>query len=155
MDSKLRRQDRQISDNEAIEILQKGEYGVLSMCSPTNEGYGVPLSFVLVGNDIYFHCAAEGTKLRFLKENNKVSFCVVGNTKLLPSKLSTIYESAIVKGIATEVDGEEKREALMRITEKYSADFIEEGKESIKKHFNTVKVIKLSIESITGKARKQ
>ncbi len=132
MDSKLRRQDRQISDSEAMEILRKGEYGVLSMCSLTNEGYGVPLSFVLVGNDIYFHCAAEGAKLRFLKENNKASFCVVGNTKLLPSKLSTIYESAIAKGITTEVNGEEKKEALMRITEKYSGDFIEEGKEAIK-----------------------
>jgi nitroimidazol reductase NimA-like FMN-containing flavoprotein (pyridoxamine 5'-phosphate oxidase superfamily) len=154
MDSTLRRHDRQIAEIEALEILQKGEYGILSMCSSSNEGYGVPLNFVLVENDIYFHCATEGSKLRFLKENNRVSFCVVGKTVLLPSEFGTIYESAIASGTATEVDGEEKQEVLMQITKKYSADYIEQGKDYIKRYFDRVKVIKLSIESLTGKARK-
>ena len=115
MDSTLRRHDRQVAESEAFDILRKGEYGILSMCSSSNEGYGVPLNFVLVGNDIYFHCATEGSKLRFLKENNKVSFCVVGKTVLLPSKFGTTYESTIASGTATEVDGEEKQEALIQI----------------------------------------
>ena len=155
MDSTLRRHDRKITEIEALDILSKGEYGILSMCSSANEGYGVPLNFVLVGNDIYFHCATEGAKLRFLKENNKVSFCVVGKTVLLPSKFGTTYESAIASGTTTEVEGEEKQEALIQITKKYSADFMEEGKEYIKRYFDRVKVIKLSIGSLTGKARKQ
>jgi len=155
MDSTLRRHERQVAESEAFDILRKGEYGILSMCSSSNEGYGVPLNFVLVGNDIYFHCAPEGSKLRFLKENKKASFCVVGKTVLLPSKFGTIYESTIASGTATEVDGEEKQEALIQITTKYSADYIEEGKDYIKRYFDRVKVIKLSIESLTGKARKQ
>ena len=40
----MRRQDRQISESEAIEILQKGEFGVLSMCTPDSGGYGIPLA---------------------------------------------------------------------------------------------------------------
>ena len=151
----MRRQDREISRSEVIGILQKGEYGVLSMCTPTNEGYGVPLNFVFYGNDIYFHCAPEGSKLEYLGNNNKVSFCVVGETKVLPASFGTLYESAIASGSAAEVEGTEKREALKQLIEKYSCDFVPEGNEYIDKFYDKVKVIKLRVDSITGKARKQ
>jgi uncharacterized protein len=151
----MRRKDRAITENEAIEILIKGEYGILSMCSPENEGYGIPLNYVLDNHQIYFHCAAAGSKLDYLRNNNKVSFCVVGNTTVIPSDFGTLYESTIVSGTTSEVDGNEKREALKRIIEKYSADFIIEGNEYIDKLYDRVSVIKLSIQSITGKARRQ
>lgn len=83
----MRRQDRKISDSEAFKILQNGEYGILSMITSNNSGYGIPLSFAMKNNNvIYFHCAIEGSKLDYLKNNNNVSFCVVGNTEVLPSK---------------------------------------------------------------------
>ena len=108
----MRRQDRQITQQESIDILQKGEYGILSMCTPANEGYGVPLNYVFYGNNIYFHCAKEGSKLDYLRNNPKVSFCVVGETKVLPSQFGTLYESVIVSGHTSEVEGTEKLEAL-------------------------------------------
>ena len=150
----MRRQDRQISESEAIEILQKGEFGVLSMCTPDSGGYGIPLNFALKNIAIYFHCALEGSKLEYLRQNNRVSFCVIGRTNVLPSQFGTVYESAIAFGVAIEVEGEEKHEALMLFLEKYSADYIQEGTEYMIKAFKRVKVIKLSIETITGKARK-
>jgi nitroimidazol reductase NimA-like FMN-containing flavoprotein (pyridoxamine 5'-phosphate oxidase superfamily) len=150
----MRRQDRQISESEAIEILQKGEFGVLSMCTPDNSGYGIPLNYALKDKVIYFHCALEGSKVEYLRKNNRVSFCVIGRTNVLPSQFGTMYESAIASGVATEVEGEEKHEALMLFLEKYSADYIPEGTEYMIKAFKRVKVIKLSIETITGKARK-
>ncbi len=155
MNKTIRRQDRKLNDSEAIEILQKGEYGVLSMCTTDNEGYGIPLNYALYNNKIYFHCAIEGSKLDYLRTNNNVSFCVVGNTEVMPSDFSTLYESVVVFGATSEVEGEEKREALMHIIKKYSGNFIQEGKDYIDKSYDGVKVIKLSIESITGKARKQ
>jgi uncharacterized protein len=109
----------------------------------------------LDNHQIYFHCAAAGSKLDYLRNNNKVSFCVVGNTTVIPSDFGTLYESTIVSGTTSEVDGNEKREALKRIIEKYSADFITEGNEYIDKLYDRVSVIKLSIQSITGKARRQ
>jgi len=151
----MRRKDRAVTENEAIEILIKGEYGILSMCTPENEGYGIPLNYVLDNQQIYFHCAAAGSKLDYLRTNNKVSFCVVGNTTVIPSDFGTLYESTIVSGTASEVDGNEKREALKKIIEKYSANFIKEGHEYIDKLYDRVSVIKLSIHSITGKARRQ
>jgi nitroimidazol reductase NimA-like FMN-containing flavoprotein (pyridoxamine 5'-phosphate oxidase superfamily) len=150
----MRRQDRKISESEAIEILDKGEFGILSMCTINNEGYGIPINYAFKNNTIYFHCAPEGSKLDYLRNNNKASFCVVGKTELLPSKFGTIYESVIAAGKISEIEGTEKQDALMFLVEKYSADFIEEGKEYINKLYDKVKVIKLDIESITGKARK-
>jgi nitroimidazol reductase NimA-like FMN-containing flavoprotein (pyridoxamine 5'-phosphate oxidase superfamily) len=150
----MRRQDRQISESEAIEILQKGEFGVLSMCTPDSGGYGIPLNYALKNKAIYFHCALEGSKLEYLRKNNRVSFCVIGRTNVLPSQFGTMYESVIASGVATEVEGDEKHEALMLFLEKYSADYIQEGTEYMIKAFKRVKVIKLSIETITGKARK-
>ncbi|MBP7613062.1 MAG: pyridoxamine 5'-phosphate oxidase family protein [Paludibacter sp.] len=151
----MRRKDRAVTEKEAIEILIKGEHGILSMCTPENEGYGIPLNYVLDNHQIYFHSAAAGSKLDYLRTNNKVSFCVVGNTTVIPSDFGTLYESAIVSGTTSEVDGNEKRDALIKIIEKYSTDFIIEGNEYIDKLYDRVSVIKLSIQSITGKAKRQ
>ncbi len=151
----MRRKDRAVTEKEAIEILIKGEHGILSMCTPENEGYGIPLNYVLDNHQIYFHSAAAGSKLDYLRTNNKVSFCVVGNTTVIPSDFGTLYESAIVSGTTSEVDGNEKRDALIKIIEKYSTDFIIEGNEYIDKLYDRVCVIKLSIQSITGKAKRQ
>jgi len=150
----MRREDRKINTGEANDILKKGEYGVLSMCTTHNEGYGIPLHYVLDNDIIYFHCAVEGLKLDYLKANNQVSFCVVGDTEIIPSMFGTFYESAIAFGRITEVEGVEKREALMMLIEKYAATYSEEGKKYIDKSYDSVKVLKLSIQSVTGKARK-
>jgi nitroimidazol reductase NimA-like FMN-containing flavoprotein (pyridoxamine 5'-phosphate oxidase superfamily) len=152
----MRRSDRQLKPEETLSILQNGEYGILSICSPDNKGYGIPLSYVYENNTLYFHCAHEGSKIDYLKNNQHVSFCVVGKTSLMPQKFSTLYESAIVAGTATlNIDDDEKRKALMLIIEKYSPDYIEEGKTYIDKAFAMVQVVKITIDSITGKARKQ
>ena len=39
--------------------------------------YAVPLSFVYADGKIYFHAALSGHKLDAIKNNDKVSFCVV------------------------------------------------------------------------------
>ena len=155
MHNEIRRQDRKISLEESIDLLQKGEYGVLSMCSLENEGYGLPLSYVYDDGKIYFHCATEGTKLEYIKNNNKVSFCVVGHTQVLPEKFSTIYHSAIAFGTIAEAKGEEKQKALELLLKKYSPDFMEAGISYIDKLFDKTNVLRLSVEEISGKARKQ
>jgi hypothetical protein len=52
------------------------------------------------------------------------------------------------------MEGDEKQEALKQLIEKYSGNFIKEGKEYIEKLIEKVTVIKLTIESLNGKARK-
>ena len=155
MERKLRRDDRAISDGEAQAILQAGEYGVLSTVSVDGQPYGVPVSYAYVGDVLYFHCAVEGHKLDNLKDNNKVSFCVVGKTQVLPDKFATNYESVIVFGTAVEVIDEEKHAGLVEILKKYSPDFMEKGERYIANDSPKARVYKIVIESMTGKARKK
>jgi len=154
MQYKMRRNDRAISESDAKELLQNGAFGILSTVSSDGQPYGVPISYCFLKNQIYFHSAIEGHKIENIKKNDKVSFCVVGKTEVLPDKFSTQYESVIVFGKAIEIEGDEKREALLELINKYSQGFIEDGLKYIDKASNKTKAYKILIKSITGKARK-
>lgn len=150
----MRRKDRELKNDEAIDILKNNTYGVLSTLSENGYPYGIPISYVFFNNSIYFHGAIKGHKLDNILNNDKVSFCVVGKTCVLPDKFSTKYESTIVFGRASEVFDDEKNIALLEILNKYSSDFIEQGKEYINKASNATRVMKISIEHISGKAKR-
>jgi nitroimidazol reductase NimA-like FMN-containing flavoprotein (pyridoxamine 5'-phosphate oxidase superfamily) len=49
---KIRRKDREIETNEAITLLAKCEYGVLSTADKNGQPYGVPLHYVYKDNSI-------------------------------------------------------------------------------------------------------
>jgi nitroimidazol reductase NimA-like FMN-containing flavoprotein (pyridoxamine 5'-phosphate oxidase superfamily) len=150
----MRREDRRITNTETSSILEKGEYGILSTASSNNEPYGVPLNYCLIDECIYFHCAPEGTKINNIISNPEVSFCVVGKTEVLPDQFGTKYESCIVQGLASESFGEEKQLALEGLIHKYSENFVSEGLKYIEKLKDKTRVFKISIESLSGKARK-
>lgn len=150
----MRRKDRQLTDTEALSILEKGEYGILSTLSSDNQPYGVPLNYCLINECIYVHCAVDGRKINNLSCNPQVSFCVVGKTEVLSAKFATNYESCIVQGVAAESSGAEKQLALEGLIHKYSQNFVPEGLKYIEKFRDKTKVFKISIESISGKARR-
>ncbi len=154
MQRAVRRTEREITTDEAMGILTAGEYGVLSMVGDDGKPYGVSMSYALRDGAIYFHCATEGRKLEHLDTNPAVSFCVVGQTKVLPGQFSTEYESAVAFGTAARVTGEEKRAGLVALIEKYSADFMEPGVTYLESKIDRVVVIRIDIEYISGKARR-
>lgn len=154
MQHELRRKDRGISELEARELLERSDYGVLSLCGADNEPYGVPLSYCVLNNSIYFHCALEGRKLALLPVNNRVSFCVVGATEVLPEKFSTRYESVIVSGQVSEVLDAEKQLGLTGLVDKYCPAYREKGLQYIAGDAAKTRVFRLSIASICGKARR-
>jgi len=156
MFKELRRQDRILTPEETNEILANGLYGVLSLNGDESNdyAYGVPLSYVYDGNCIYLHCAVEGQKLTQLRNNNKVSFCVVGSAVPMPEKFGMSYASAMVFGTANEVTAEEKLQFLLAFVEKYSSEYREKGKEyAVNSQHKTVG-IRIDIDHISGKARK-
>jgi nitroimidazol reductase NimA-like FMN-containing flavoprotein (pyridoxamine 5'-phosphate oxidase superfamily) len=150
----MRKKERELNNEEAIEILKNNTYGILSTIGENGYPYGVPLSYIYFNNAIFFHGATNGHKLDNILNNNKVSFCVVGETHILPDKFSTEYESTIVFGKAFEVFDDEKNAALLEIINKYSSDYIEQGKEYIQRASKATKVIKIEIDHISGKARR-
>lgn len=150
----MRRIERKMDDHEAMELLVGGEYGILSTVSAENEPYGVPVSYVVYGDSIYFHCATVGSKLDNILNNNRVCFTVVGQTRVLPEKFSTEYESVVVYGNAAIVNKEEdKIKALMELIRKYSPNFINEGEEYINKAHNRTALVQIKISSYSGKHR--
>ncbi len=150
---KMRRDDKKLDIEESIDILNKSEFGVLSTISSYGYPYGVPLNYAVREGHIYFHTAVEGYKLENIKNNDKVSFCVVSNIELLSSKFDTNYKSVIVFGKAKEVLGQEKIDGLKAIVNKYSKDYPKEGEKYIKVASEKVKVIRIDIEHVTGKGQ--
>jgi len=150
----VRRKDRAIGTQEALALLAHGEYGILSTAGKDGQPYGIPLNYVYKDNCLYFHCALDGHKLENIADNPRVSFCVVGRTKVLPDSFATEYESAVAFGSAAEIEGLERHSALLLLLEKYSPYFIEEGKKYIDQKNQVTKIIKIEIDHISGKARR-
>lgn len=150
----VRRTDREIDIEEASKLLASCSYGVLATVGGDGQPYAIPLSYVFHDNCIYFHCALEGQKLDNIRANPRVSFCVVGQTKILPNQFATEYESAVAFGVAEEIHDSDKKEALFRILEKYSPEFIAQGTKYIAGKFDKTTVVKIAVTHLTGKARK-
>ena len=149
----MRRIERQMNDAEALELLKKGEYGILSTCGADNKPYGILLSYVVIDKDIYIHCAGVGAKLDNIKINNNVCFTVVGKTEVLQEKFSVEYESIIAFGHAITLKEDEKVKPLMEFIRKYSPEFITEGQLYIDRAKAITTLIKIEIYSFTGKHR--
>jgi len=153
--TKLRRNDRAIPEAEAKALLNKAEYGILSTVSVDGQPYGVPLNFCIVENFLYFHHAIEGRLIENIKNNSSVSFCAVGETEIMPEKFGTKYESVILSGNIEEVFDAQKQTGLEGILAKYSPDFMEQGREYIKKLRERTRVFRMAISDISGKARRK
>lgn len=149
----MRRSNRAITAKAAHAILEKGEYGILSTVDINGQPYGVPLNYCVLNNQIYFHCALDGHKLTNLEFNARASFCVVGNTRILPEKFAAIYESTIVFGVVREATGNEKQAVLEALLRKYSPTFYGKGLAYIQSAGEQTRVFGISIDSISGKAR--
>ncbi len=149
----MRKIERQMDDIEALELLKKGEYGILSTCGEDNKPYGIPLSYIIIDKNIYFHCAGIGSKLDNISQNDNVCFTVVGKTKVQQDKFSTEYESVVAFGRAIRLSEEEKYEPLMEFIRKYSPEFIEEGQLYIDKAKGITTLIKIEVYSFSGKHR--
>lgn len=154
----MRRKERELSQGEAIDIMLSGDYGILSTCGADGVPYGVPLSYVWIGDRLYFHGApSAGHKAENMGDNPKVCFTVVkpGSVQTLPARFSTLYSSAIAFGTAEEVYGEEKRAALRALADKYAPGFQAEGEAYINRAFHKVAVWGIEVTRLTGKARKE
>ena len=153
----IRVRKRALDEAEAREILARAEYGILASAGADGWPYAVPLNHVLVGDAIYLHCAFEGHKIDNIAHEERVSYCAVASARVLPEKLSTLYESAIVFGrAAVVVDEEEKRRALKLLMERFCGPSAETGarfEEHLRQHENA-QVIRIGIERITGKAHR-
>lgn len=152
----MRRKDREMSKDFALEVADKCEYAVLSMTDARNNApYCVPISIVRVQQTVYFHCAKEGEKIDCLRANPQVCLACVGDTHRMPNIFTTEFESAILRGTASEVtDAQEKIAALKYLCERHTPTNMANFDSEVASSLDRTAVWKIEIESITGKRKK-
>ncbi len=151
----MRKKERELSRAEAMDLLERGEYGVLSLVDGEGCPYGVPMSYALEGDCIYLHgVRGAGHRWAAVQGGARASFTVVGETEVLPGKFSTRYESVIAFG--TIAQAEDGQAGLMALVRKYSPDFAAQGEDYARRSLasGAVAVYVLRLERVTGKARR-
>lgn len=152
MFKEMRKKNREISNEQCIEVLEKCDDGVLSTICENGYPYGVTVNYIYKDNSIYFHCAKAGQKLDNILNNSKVCFSVADNITIRPDKFDTLYSSVVVFGNAYVVENNGKKDALIEIMRKYSPAFLESGMKYIDKAISATTVIKIDIDHMTGKS---
>lgn len=172
----MRRKDREMNRDFAVGIIDKSDYGLVSMIDQ-DAPYGIPLSIVRDGNTLYFHSSKEGRKVKVLEKNPEVSIAFVGNRKipenytnaeldeivkdeskvslLISSVFTTEFESAVVRGHVKLVeDKDEKIRAMKFICQKYTPSKMDYFDMAIRAGLSRTNVYSLEIENITSKRKK-
>ena len=87
-----------------------------------------------------------------LRQNEKVSFCVIQQDDVRAEEFTTDYRSVIVFGSARIItDDAEKLHALRKFGMKYSPDYDAALDAEIRRGFNHLLMVEISIDHITGK----
>lgn len=155
----MRRKERQVSQEEAIQIIEKCDSCALGLVDG-DKPYIIPMNFGHEYNNgelvLYFHCAKEGTKLDIIEKNNKACFEMDCSHELVKAELvchyGMNYESVVGNGTIEVVEDQaEKIHALKCFMKQYEKEMDFEFEE---KHANAVKILKLSVEEFTGKKLK-
>ena len=149
----MRRKRQALSSEEISAVLYRGTSGVLALSGDNNYPYAVPISYVYDGEKIYFHCAKSGHKLDAIQQNEKVSFCVIDQDKIVPDEYTSYFRSVIVFGRAEVIEDEkEKRTAIEKLAVKYAPEDTAIGrKNAIDREWTPLCMLKMRIDHITGK----
>lgn len=161
---KMRRIRQQISKEECVDILKRAKTGVLGVIGADGYPYTVPLNFVYGESGeagfgiIGFHCAKSGHKIDAIRQNEKVSFCVIDRDEVMPKERTTKFCSVIAFGKARIIEEEgELRRAANALGAKYSRGFEElyEAETEAAIRMGTLCCVEIEIEHLTGKIGKE
>lgn len=151
----MRRKNQLLPQEEAEAILRQGTSGVLSLLGDGGYPYGVPLSYVYHNGKLYFHCAKAGHKLDAIRREEKCSFCVIDQDQVVAEKYTTLFRSVIAFGqVRVLEDDGEKHAALEALGERFNPGQPESLEKEIAATWNSVCVLELEIEHLTGKEAK-
>ncbi len=148
----MRRKEKEITDIEEIEkIIKKAMVCRISLVD-NDEPYIVPVCFGYERDVLYFHGASEGRKVELIKKHNKICFEIDTDAEVVKAEEACSwtmkYRSVIGVGRACILEkDEEKSHGLKLIVRQYT-----EGNFSFpKSKLDSILVIRVDIESITGK----
>ena len=148
---KMRRKNRQLSNEECIDILTNEPRGVLALLGDYDYPYTVPMSHVFADGKIYFHGAQTGHKNDAAKKYEKVSYCVVDRGVKAEDSWWYTFKSVVVFGkIRILADRDEKIEKLTYLGDKFFPTH-EETMDEISRLLDRTEVFEITIDHMTGK----
>lgn len=154
----MRRQDREVAQfDQQLEIIRRCDVCRLAIYDEPVP-YLIPLNFgeeVVDGTlYLYFHSAQEGTKLTLLRQHPQVTFemdcghqLVLNDQKMY---CTMAYQSVIGQGTVKFCPEEEKVHGLDVIMKHYHAEAFDYSHAAVPR----TEVLRLKVESMTGKQRK-
>ena len=97
---RMRRFKQQLSDEEALDVLEHAKRGVLSVIGDDGWPYSVWLNphYRKADGRIYFHGAKEGHKIDALRRDNRVSFTVIDDGVRDEGGWAYTFRSVVVFG---------------------------------------------------------
>jgi nitroimidazol reductase NimA-like FMN-containing flavoprotein (pyridoxamine 5'-phosphate oxidase superfamily) len=152
----MRRSDREITSQEEIdEILREGKFIVIAMCRG-NEPYIVTLSY---GYDrdkkcIYMHTGKQGLKNDFIQENQRVCATIIHDKGYIQKECGHEYRTIVINGKISFVEQLEEKKRAMEILLNQLEDMPDIIRERSLKNdeiYNSVSILRLDTESLTGK----
>lgn len=155
----MRRVDREVTEfKDIVAIMEKCDVCRIAM---NNNGYPyiVPLNFGMKVDgekiELYFHGAMEGTKYDLIEADNRASFEMDCEhrlvTELERGNCTMEYASVVGQGYMEILSDEEKYEALCILMQHYHQEEFPFNKAIMPR----TKVFKLVVEQVTGKRRKK
>lgn len=149
----LLKKNKQITNDECIEVLINETRGVLSVNGDDGYPYGMPMNHFYNADDgcIYFHCARNGHRVDSLKKSDKSSFCVCEKGSRIDSEWALTVRSVIVFGRVEIIDDLDK---VIDICTKLSYKFTNDAEyinQEIKLYADAAILLKLTPEHICGK----
>ena len=151
----MRRKDRQMPEEFAWEVVDKCEYAFLAMTAEDGTPYGLPVTIVREGRNVYFHSAMEGRKVECLRRQPRVCLTCVGDTAIQQDRFTTLYESAVAFGTAAEVtENAEKVEVLRLLCLRHTPDNIADFDRAVNASLARTGIWKIAVEELTGKAKR-
>ena len=151
----MKRKDRELTREQALEIVDRCIYGVVSAVTPEGIPYAVPVDLVRDGDRLYFHCAHTGLKTDCLRHEPRVCVTFVDSRAEIDQPgLTTLYASAIVNADASEItDKEEKIRALHLLCQRFAPEHPRSSGD-FSECLSITAVWQLQIKEITGKANR-
>ena len=151
----MRRKDRQISEEQAWQIVDQCDYAVLAMTAEDGTPYCIPLNVVREGRAVYFHSAQAGRKATCLRTAPRVCMTCVETCEIVPERYTTRYASAVAFGQVEEItEPEEKVQALRLLCRRYAPDHLAGAEKEIMQSLRGTAVWRLTVDEITGKANR-
>ena len=168
----MRRRDRQLSEDEALKIIDESEYATLSCIDESGEIFSVPISVVREEGSVFLHGAPAGSKAKLLNDGRNVTLVCVSyarvpiltdeqldaikdDGKALGAKVfTTEYKSAIAETKAYIVTDEAERlRALRLLSEKYTPNYMRTFDVAAAHGLKAMNIYELKIASLTAKAK--